>query len=324
MIRQRTAAQRCSLRLTRRISVSAPRLYALRFLGGRGTKAQYGQKADINRCRLRRPTKTHARTLGVADTPFVSVAPDACPSDGKGFRLPRPARPGAKRKTSPTRGPTRKWRQPRGTGTKLATRLSARTESWSTKKNAPARKLFQWLSCYPPPPVARWTKERCSGMPDSCARGSVGRDGRSKASCVGMRRQSGGQPRPSWSAAAVKVSRACGRARRVPGGLPLADDDPGSVGWKLPPVRFRGAPPNREPEGNGQLRFVRAILIGVMKYGPNWVSPMRGGTHPGQAGARSVWRRALNLPHPGENEGPIPPVDRPVLPITERRDWGRG
>jgi len=43
--------------------------------------------------------------------------------------------PRAKRRRPPPGGrPIRKWRQPRGAGTKLATRLSARTESWSAKR----------------------------------------------------------------------------------------------------------------------------------------------------------------------------------------------
>ena len=66
----------------------------------------------------------------------------------------------AKRKTPPIRGrPIRKWRQPRGTGTKLATRLSARSESWSAKRTPLRGNYSPKLTCYPPLPAPRWGQE---------------------------------------------------------------------------------------------------------------------------------------------------------------------
>src|SRR5215510_11680292 len=78
-----------------------------------------------------------------------------------------------------------------------------------------------------------------------------------------------------------------------------------------------------EPGEVGQRSSEQSGLIGTMKCAPNLSQPDEG-RDTSWASWRAVRLEAgPYLPHQGENEGPIPPVDRSMLSITWRRDWGR-
>ena len=142
----------------------APQLNAAsRFRGGPGPKAQHGPKAQTFTIALRQPTKS-CTTDKFEKLPThrffpsrISIVP---PTARVHISSASATLARAKCQTPPTRGrPIRKWRQPRGTGTKVATRLAARSESWSAKRTPLQGNYSPKLTCYPPLPAPRWGQE---------------------------------------------------------------------------------------------------------------------------------------------------------------------